>query len=122
VIYFHTNLKISDNSGGIIGKCIKIITSAKKKANVGELILVVIKKFLPTARVKKKKIYIGLIIRTKQSINRFDSTKIKFNENNIILLNKDKELLFSKIRGPIPRELRKSQKYGKIISRSYKLV
>jgi len=92
MIYFHTNLKLSDNSGGKIGKCIKIITSAKKEANVGELILVVIKKFSPTARVKKKKIYIGLIIRTKKIINRFDSTKLKFNKNSIILLNKNKEL------------------------------
>jgi large subunit ribosomal protein L14 len=122
MIYFHTKLKIIDNSGGQIGKCIKIITSSKKKANVGDLILVVIKKSKKKARIKKKKIYLGLIVRTKQMIFRFDGTKLKFYENNLILLNRDKELLFTTIKGPLTKELRRFQIYGKIISRSYMLV
>lgn len=122
MIYFHTQLKIIDNSGAQIGKCIKIITSSKKKANIGDIILIVIKKSKKKARIKKKKIYFGVIVRIKQITNRFDGLKIKFHENSLILLNKDKELLFTTINGPLTKELRRIQIYGKIISRSYMLI
>ena len=122
MIYFHTNLILADNSGGKTAKCIKIITSSKKKANIGDLILVVIKKFKKKARVKKKKIYLGLILRTKNILYRFDGTSLKFNDNSLVLLNKDKELLFTNVKGPVIRELRKIQIYGKIISRAHYLI
>ena len=122
MIYFHTSLILADNSGGRLAKCIKIITSSKKKANIGDLILVVIKKFKKKSRAKKKKIYLGLILRTKNISYRFDGTQLKFHDNSLVLLNKDKELLFTNVKGPVTRELRKSQIYGKIISRAYFLI
>jgi len=122
MIYFHSKVNIIDNSGGNFGKCIRILNS-KNEGLIGDLILLVIKKLkFKQARIKKKKIYLGLILRTKKPVIRFDNTYLKFFENSIILLNKDKEMLFSKFKGPIFKEMRKFQKYGKILSKAYSII
>jgi len=68
MIYFHSKVNIIDNSGGNFGKCIRILNS-KNEGLIGDLILLVIKKLkFKQARIKKKKIYLGLILRTKNQL------------------------------------------------------
>jgi large subunit ribosomal protein L14 len=64
MIIIGTRLKVVDNSGGKIAKCIKII-GKKKIAYVGNIILLSLKKFINRKKINKRIIYIGLVIGIK---------------------------------------------------------
>lgn len=57
-------LKVSDNSGAKWSKCIKVFGKTSI-AQVGDFILVTLKKIVNQKKVKKKIIYIGLIVTQK---------------------------------------------------------
>ena len=68
-------------------------------------------------KLKKKKIYFGLIIRTKKNIFRSNGTFISFDQNNIIFVSKENEPIYNRIKGPIVKEFRKKKKKNiKILS------
>jgi len=122
MIYYHTYVNIVCNSGGKIGQCIKVLHS-NKCATISQLILIVIKSLkFKQARVKKKKIYLALVLRNNLFIKRFDSTMLRCFDNSVILLNKDEHMLFTSFSGPAFRELRHSQKYLKILLKASYLV
>jgi large subunit ribosomal protein L14 len=61
MVFIGTKVNIADNSGARIGKCIKV-KGKKKIGSVGSIILITLKKILYRKKVKKRVIYIGLII------------------------------------------------------------
>jgi len=114
MIYHHTYLKVTDNSGALIAQCIKTLRNTSK-AKVGDIIIVVLKKIIPKKKVKKGEIHRALVIRTKQQYSRYSGAYIKFAENSIILLNKKNLPIGTRIFGPVYKELR-YKKFMKIIS------
>jgi large subunit ribosomal protein L14 len=125
MIYFQTKLIVSDNSGAHVVKCIKTLLGQKKKSIIGDTILVTIKKLKKYAKIKKKKIYFGLIIRTKKNIFRSNGTFISFDQNNIIFVSKENEPIYNRIKGHIVKEFRKKKKKkykNFIFSKKYYLI
>jgi ribosomal protein L14 len=55
-------LKISDNSGAKWSKCVRVVVGSPTKAGMGDLILVTLSGFSNRKKVKKRVIYLGLII------------------------------------------------------------
>jgi large subunit ribosomal protein L14 len=107
MIIIGTKLLIVDNSGGKIAKCIRIIEKGKKKfASVGNTILVSLVKFINKKKVKKRVIYIGLIIGIKYWVCRMDGTYIKFFSNSILLFNKQSKFLGTRIYGILLKEVK----------------
>lgn len=64
MINIGSKLKVMDNSGGKLAKCINIV-GKKKKANVGSLLTITLSKCVNNKKVKKRNIYLGLIISVK---------------------------------------------------------
>jgi len=60
-------------------------------------------KFKKTSKVKKGEIYKALIIRTKTKHRKKDGLEIIFNENSVVLLNKQNNPVGTRIIGPIPK-------------------
>ena len=115
-------VKIIDNTGGYFGRCIKVLNKSTKKSGVvGDLIILSIKSFKPWKKVKKKEIYLGLLVRTKKEIKRAGSGYLKFNSNSVILINLKNLPIGSRIYGPIVHEVR-LKKYSKIISLASALI
>jgi len=56
-----SNLKVVDNSGAKLARCIKI-AGKKKVAGVGDIILVTLRNFFNRKKVKKRALYLGLIV------------------------------------------------------------
>lgn len=110
-----SKLHVADNSGAKKVQCIKVLGGAgKMSANIGDVIVVSIKSALPGAKVKPGEVHRAIIVRTKKGINRSHST-IKFDRNNVVLIDKGGEPIGSRVFGPITRELR-SLGYSKIVS------
>lgn len=102
-----STLQVADNSGARKIKCIRVLGGSKRKfASVGDIIVVAIKEAIPNGRVKKGDVRRAVIVRTKSSIHRRDGTHILFDENAAVLINNDKEVVGTRIFGPVARELR----------------
>ena len=111
-----TNFEVADNSGAKRVECIRVLGGSKRKtASIGDEIVVAIKEAAHDRRVKKGEVSRAVIVRTKQGIHRNDGTKIKFDTNAVVLINKQGEPIGTRIFGPVTRELR-SKNYMKIIS------
>jgi len=111
MIQQQTILRVSDNSGAKIAKCIKVLGGFKKKnAFAGDIIIVVIShlrnKSKKTSKVKKGGIYKALVLRTKKVIKNNEETFTLFNDNAISLLNKQNNPIATRIIGPVSKKLK----------------
>ena len=107
MIIIGTNLRIVDNSGAKIAKCIKVIGKGNKKiAHVGNIILVTLKKFVARQKIKKSIIYIGLIVSSKYWIKRLDGTYIKFFSNRVLIFSKQFKFIGTRVYGILLKEVK----------------
>jgi large subunit ribosomal protein L14 len=125
MIQQQTLLKVSDNSGAKIARCIKVLGGFKKKtASIGDLIVVSIQKLRnkskKTSKVKKGEIYKALIIRTKKLIKNKENTITFFNDNAITLINKQNNPIATRIIGPVSKKLK--TKYIKFTTISVSII
>jgi large subunit ribosomal protein L14 len=114
---------IADNSGAKIGRIFKILGSAHKRyAQIGELVVLSVQTAEPRKAVKKKEVLQAVVVRQRQPFRRKDGSYIRFDENAVVILEKDKkEPKAGRIFGPIPRELQELG-YQTIISRAPEVV
>ena len=111
-----TWVKIADNAGGTVGKVFKILGSSKKRyATLGEQVIIAVKVASPRKAVKKKDVHQAVIVRTRNAFRRHDGSYIRFDDNAVVIINKDLQPKGTRVFGPIPRELR-DKKFTKIIS------
>ena len=116
MIQVQTELNVADNTGARVVECIKVLGGSKARyASVGDSIVVSVKEAIPNGKVKVGEVVRAVIVRTAQSINRFDGSLIKFDKNSVVLLTKEGEPIGTRIFGPVTRELR-LKKFTKIIS------
>lgn len=115
MIQEQTLVKISDNSGAKIAKCIKVLGGFKKKyAKIGDFIIVSIKelrnKEKDNTKVKRGEVYKALVLRTKAIYNSKKlGSQIIFNENSVALINKQGNPIGTRILGPVLRALKKKK-------------
>lgn len=111
-----SKLKVADNTGAKMAKCIKVLGGSKRRyARIGDVIVVSIKEASPKGVVKKKSVQRGVVVRQRKELQRKDGSSIRFDENAIVIIDKDKQPKGTRIFGPVARELR-DRGYQKIIS------
>ena len=118
MIQDRTLVKIADNSGGQIGRIFKVLGSSKKRyAELGDEVVISIQTAQPRKAVKKKEIHRAVVVRTKKAFRRKDGSYVRFDENAVVLVEKEKkEPKANRVFGPIPREVveRGYQKIGSL--------
>jgi len=116
MIQMQTLLAVADNSGAKMVQCIKVLGGSKRRyANIGDVIKVSVKEAIPRGKVKKGDVYDAVIVRTKKGVRRTDGSVIRFDSNAAVLLDSKREVIGTRIFGPVTRELRGEQ-FMKIIS------
>jgi len=116
MIQMQTLLAVADNSGAKMVQCIKVLGGSKRRyANIGDVIKVSVKEAIPRGKVKKGDVYDAVIVRTKKGVRRNDGSVIRFDSNAAVLLDSKREVIGTRIFGPVTRELRGEQ-FMKIIS------
>jgi large subunit ribosomal protein L14 len=118
-----TIVKITDNSGGKVGRVFKVLGGSKKRyAELGELVILSVQSADPRKGVKKKDIVCGIVVRQKKKYRRKDGSYISFDDNAIVIVDKEKkEPKANRVFGPIPRELSEAG-YQKIVSLAPEVV
>ena len=116
MIQQESRMKVADNSGAREVLTIKVLGgSGRKTANIGDIVVVTVKKATPGGVVKKGDVAKAVIVRTKSGVRRKDGTYIKFDENACVIIKDDKSPRGTRIFGPVARELRDSN-FMKIVS------
>jgi large subunit ribosomal protein L14 len=107
MIQVQTYLNVADNTGAKRVQCIRVLGGSNRKyASLGDQIVVTVKEAIPNATAKKGEVYRAVVVRTKKEVRRADGTYIKFDDNAVVLLNKQGEPLGTRILGPVARETR----------------
>lgn len=119
MIQTQTSLKLRDNSGVRIAKCIRIYKN--RVGSINSTVLVSIQNVKFQAKVKKGDLFKGIIVGVRYKNNRKTGNIIAFDENSLVLLNKKNELYGTRIFGPIDIKLRKKSLL-KLLSLSSNLI
>ena len=121
MIYPQTILSVADNTGAHKIMCIRILGGNKKYGKIGDFIIGVVKEAIPNMLIKRSTIVEAVIVRTRKSFQRQDGTFIRFDDNAVVLVNKECNPRGTRIFGPIAREIRHT-KFSKIISLATEIV
>lgn len=118
-----TIVKITDNSGGKVGRVFKVLGGSKKRyAELGELVILSVQSAEPRKGVKKKDVVCGVVVRQKKAYRRKDGSYVSFDDNAVVIIDKDKrEPKANRVFGPIPRELAEAG-FQKIVSLAPEVV
>ena len=116
MIQSETKLNVADNTGAKVVECIKVLGGSKRRyASVGDNIVVSVKDAIPNGKVKKGSVHKAVVVRTKKSIHRNDGSKVKFDNNAVVITDDKGEPIGTRIFGPVTKELR-TKGQTKIIS------
>ena len=107
---------VADNSGAKEVMIIKNFGgSIVRSTNIGDVVLVTVKKAIPTGIVKEGQVVKAVIVRTRRGLERPDGSYIRFDDNAVVLIKEHGSLRGTRVFGPVARELREKG-YLKIIS------
>lgn len=110
MIQMQSQLKASDNSGAKFVQCIKTLKGFNRTyAFCGDFILVSIKNLRLLRKVKPGEIHLGVISRTAKETRFLDGSFSKFKFNSVIILNKKKRVLGTRLFGGISRKMRQKK-------------
>ena len=116
MIQMQTMLKVADNSGAKIVRCINVLGPSNRRiGEIGDIVVGSVRKRLPTSDIEKGQIVRGVIVRTRSVYRRPDGTSVRFDDNAVVLINPQGEPLGTRVFGPVARELR-DKKMMRIIS------
>jgi large subunit ribosomal protein L14 len=112
-----TRVKITDNGGGMEAQVFKVLGGSKRRyAQIGDLVVIAVKKAQPRKQVKKKDVHTAIVVRQRKPFRRKDGSYISFDDNAVVIVDKvKKDPKAGRIFGPIPREIGEKG-YQKIIS------
>lgn len=116
MIQMQSRLKVADNSGAKEIMCIKVLGGAGRRyAGVGDIIVASVKEAIPQGKVKEGDVVRAVVVRTAAPIHRDDGSLVRFDSNAAVLVDKQNELIGTRVFGPVTRELR-SRNMMKIVS------
>ena len=111
-----TVLVPADNSGAKTLKLIGIPGSSKRRfAFIGDVITVAIYGVSSTGTVKDHTVAKAVIVRAHKEQRRKDGSYIRFDDNAAVLIDKDNNMIGTRVFGPVARELR-DKGFLKIVS------
>ena len=116
MVQLRSRLNVADNSGARMATMIGVIgKGSAQSAGIGDVIVANVKEASATGTVKKGEVIRAVIVRTRQPIKRSDGSILRFDNNAIVVIDKDLNPRGTRIFGPVARELRE-RNFMKIVS------
>jgi large subunit ribosomal protein L14 len=109
-------LNVADNSGARRLMCIRVLGSSNRKyANIGDMIVAVVKEAVPNMPLKKSEVVRAVIVRTCKGLKRDNGMILRFDDNAAVVVNQEGNPRGTRVFGPVARELRELN-FTKIVS------
>lgn len=122
MIQLRSMLKVADNTGAKIVQCINVLGGTRRRyAQLGDIIVVAVKKAEPRKLVKKHEKAKAVVIRQRKEYKRPDGSYIRFDDNAVVILGDGKLPKGGRIFGPTAREL-KEKGFDKIAMMASELL
>jgi large subunit ribosomal protein L14 len=121
MIQAQSYLTVADNTGAKKIMCIRVLGNNRKSANIGDIIIGVVKDSLPNMIIKRSNIVRAVIIRTKKTIKRMDGMAVRFDDNAAVIINAENNPKGTRVFGPVAREIREKN-FTKIISLANEVI
>lgn len=116
MIQMQSMLDVADNTGAKVAMCIKVLGDSRRRyASVGDIVVLTVKKALPTSTLKQGSVCKGVIVRTRRAVKRADGSSIRFDSNAVVIVDGDGNPKGTRIFGAVARELR-HKNFMKIVS------
>ena len=116
MVQIRSRLDVADNTGARMATMIGVIgKGAAHMAGIGDVITANVKEASATGTVKKGEVVRAVLVRTRQPIRREDGSLLRFDNNAIVIIDKDLNPRGTRIFGPVARELRE-RNFMKIVS------
>jgi large subunit ribosomal protein L14 len=115
MIQIRSRLDVADNTGARMATMIGVIGKQTAFASIGDVITCNVKEASANGTVKKGEVVRAVVVRTKQPVKRDDGSYLRFDNNAIVIIDKDLNPRGTRIFGPVARELREKN-FMKIIS------
>src|ERR1700741_5531781 len=116
MVQIRSRLDVADNTGARMATMIGVIGKGGTQfAGIGDVITANVKEASPTGTVKKGEVVRAVLVRTRQPIRREDGSLLRFDNNAIVIIDKDLNPRGTRIFGPVARELRE-RNFMKIVS------
>jgi large subunit ribosomal protein L14 len=116
MVQIRSRLDVADNTGAKMAKMIGVIGKKNKmEANVGDVITAHVREASAGGQVKKGEVVRAVVVRTRTPVSREDGSYLRFDNNAIVIIDKDLNPKGTRIFGPVARELR-DKNFMKIIS------
>ncbi len=116
MVQIRSRLDVADNSGARMATMIGVIGQGTAQfAGIGDVITANVKEASATGTVKKGEVVRAVLVRTKQPVRRDDGSLLRFDNNAIVIIDKDLNPRGTRIFGPVARELRE-RNFMKIVS------
>ena len=116
-----TYLTVADISGAKRLMCIRILGNNRKYANVGDIIIGVVKDAIPNMVIKRSNVVRAVVVRTKNAIRRSDGMVVRFDDNAAVIINTENNPRGTRVFGPVAKEIR-DKNFTKIISLANEVV
>jgi large subunit ribosomal protein L14 len=114
-------LTVADNTGAKKLMCIRVLGNNRKYANVGDVIIGVVKDAIPNMAVKQSNIVRAVVVRTRNNIKRSDGMVLRFDDNAAVIINAENNPRGTRVFGPVAREIR-DKNFTKIISLATEVI
>ena len=122
MIQMETKLDVADNTGAKIVACIKVLGGSKHRyANIGDIVVVTVKKAMSGGAVKQGEVCRAVVVRSRRGLRRADGSYVKFDRNAVVLVDNDRNPRGTRIFGAVARELR-HRNFMKIVSLASEVV
>jgi large subunit ribosomal protein L14 len=109
-------LNVADNTGAKqVGVIRNMGGSIRKYSGIGDIVVASVKDATPGGVAKKGEVVRCVIVRTVYTNKRADGTHIRFDDNAVVIIDKEGNPRGTRIFGPVARELREKG-YMKIVS------
>lgn len=116
MIQSQSYLNVADNSGARKLMCIRVLGSNNRKyANIGDMIIAVVKEASPNMPLKRSEIVRAVIVRTRKGLKRDNGMILRFDDNAAVVINIEGNPRGTRVFGPVARELREFN-FTKIVS------
>ena len=115
MVQIRSRLDVADNTGARMATMIGVIGKRTSTAHVGDVITANVKEASTGGSVKKGDVVRAVVVRTKHPVKRADGSSLRFDNNAIVIIDKDQNPKGSRVFGPVARELREKN-FMKIVS------
>jgi large subunit ribosomal protein L14 len=115
MLQIRSRLDVADNTGARMAKMIGVIGKSTLIAGVGDIITAHVREASSGGTVKKGEVVRAVVVRTRQPVRRDDGSYLRFDNNAIVIIDKDSNPRGTRIFGPVARELREKN-FMKIVS------